>query len=81
MVYPLYFQEIKLIINKIEKLESEFIFCTTVKNYKERLQVESELGKCYRSLMNSVKKEGLSRIWVEHDVLQFMFDHSLHTGK
>jgi len=76
MTYPSYFTEINSLLSKIEKLESEFRFCTTVKDYKERIQIEIELGIYYRRLMNSVKKEGLKRIWIENNILQFMFDHS-----
>ena len=38
MAHPNYFSEIKLLIEKIEKLEQEFRFNTTVKQYKERVK-------------------------------------------
>lgn len=74
--HPNYFSEIKLLIEKIEKLEQEFRFNTTVKQYKERVKIESELGICYRRLMNCAKKEGLQRVWIEYGVLQFMLCNS-----
>jgi len=70
--YSNYFSQIRTLIKKINHLESEFRFCTTVRNYDERLKIEDELGQCYRKLMNCTKKEGLQRVWVEHGLLQFM---------
>ena len=79
MSYPLYFVEIKLLIEQIAKLEQEFSFCVAVKDYEERKQIEIKLGSCYRKLMNSVKKEGLQKVWIEHGVLQFMLVNSGHS--
>lgn len=80
MSYPLYFVEIKLLIEQIAKLEQEFSFCVAVKDYEERKQIEIKLGSFYRKLMNSVKKEGLEKIWIENGITHFMFYHSSPTN-
>lgn len=83
MAYPNYFYDIKILIEKIDKLESDFKFHTTVKEFNERLKIENELGQCYRRLMNCTEKEGLQRVWIEHGVIQFMLinpDHSSPTN-
>ena len=70
--YSYYFSQIKKLIIHIQKLESEFRYCTAVRQYEERKKIEEELGLQYRKLMNCVKKEGLQRVWIEHGILQFM---------
>lgn len=74
--YEVNMSKLPRLIKKIEQLEYEFRYCLTVGDFKNKLEIEKELGHFYLLLMDEVQNNGLERIYLVGD----MYEIFMKTG-